>query len=293
MEELEAKEAAASEALAKAEARASAATAEAEAMARGSESLKAALERLTAELEFATARASASESQAESIRKKAEEDAAAAASASAELSKVEKELAKAQSQSAFLTTMTLHEDKPFEKREDQATKAAPVPGPPHASAHTSDTSDVSTHDTAPEGSKTSATEDSASPEAVAPESDSSRKLNTQLQTELAETTLKFGDAIEKLREQEQKYADLSSKFELERQLRTGNEAIRNAEYLKHVVLKYMVSTDRNEQAALLPVISEMLKFTKVEDTQVQELLSRGALRRLGGGIKGFILGPGT
>ena len=293
MKELEAKEAMASEALANAESRATAATAEAEAASRDSELLKAALERLMAELEEASARASTSESLAESFRKKAEEDAAAAASASAELSRVEKELAKAQSQSTFLTSMTLHEDKPFDKKDEQTMKATPVPGPARSNFHTSDTGEISTSDMAPEDSKMSAAEDSASSEAVVPESDGSRKLNTQLQTELAETTLKFGDAIEKLREQEHKYADLSSKFELERQLRTGDEAIRNAEYLKHVVLKYMVSTDRNEQAALLPVISEMLKFTKVEGTQVQEQLSRGALRRLGGGIKGFILGPGT
>jgi hypothetical protein len=289
VEDLEAKVAHAAKALAAAETRAHAAVAEAEAASGDSDSLKAALVRVSADLEATTARASATESQARSLKKKAEEGAAAAAAASAEVSKLERELTKAQSQGAFLTTMTLQEEKRFEQ-DGHTTRAALATDSTRQNVPASETSEeelVMVDTTA------AAAEENTSSETAAPETEGSRKLNMQLQTELAESTLKYGDAIEKLREQEQKYVDLASKFELERQLRTGNEAIRNAEYLKHVVLKYMVSTDRAEQAALLPVISEMLQFTKDEGGQVQDQLSRGALRRLGGGIKGFILGPGT
>jgi hypothetical protein len=59
-----------------------------------------------------------------------------------------------------------------------------------------------------------------------------------------------------------------------------------------VVLKWMLSPDRSEQAALLPVISEMLQFSDGEGSQVQELLDRGALRRVAGGFKNLLLGPG-
>jgi len=65
------------------------------------------------------------------------------------------------------------------------------------------------------------------------------------------------------------------------------------EYLKHVILKWMLSGDRNEQAALLPVVAEMLQFSDSEGAKVQEILSKGPLRRVAGGIKGFLLGPGT
>jgi len=96
-----------------------------------------------------------------------------------------------------------------------------------------------------------------------------------------------------LRLQQGSVEQLKSDIARERQLRTGAEAIRNAEYLKHVVLKWMLSPDRNEQAALLPVIAEMLQFSDMEGLQVGELLGRGAFRRVAGGFKNLLLGPGT
>jgi hypothetical protein len=66
-----------------------------------------------------------------------------------------------------------------------------------------------------------------------------------------------------------------------------------SEYLKHVVLKWMLSVDRNEQVALLPVIVEMLQFSESEALRVQDILGRGALSRVAGGFKNLLLGPGT
>jgi hypothetical protein len=65
------------------------------------------------------------------------------------------------------------------------------------------------------------------------------------------------------------------------------------EYLKHVILKFMLSNDRNEQLTLLPVISEMLQFSKKEEEEVTNFISRGALRRVAGGFKNLLLGPGS
>ena len=94
----------------------------------------------------------------------------------------------------------------------------------------------------------------------------------------------------KIQEHEERQSELAANLERERSLRTGSEAIRNAEYLKHVVLKWMVSVDRQEQERLLPVISEMLQLSEGEKSQVHDLLSRGPLRRVAGGFKNLILG---
>jgi hypothetical protein len=55
----------------------------------------------------------------------------------------------------------------------------------------------------------------------------------------------------------------------------------------------MLSNDRNEQLTLLPVISEMLQFSKKEEEEVTNFISRGALRRVAGGFKNLLLGPGS
>ena len=80
---------------------------------------------------------------------------------------------------------------------------------------------------------------------------------------------------------------LSRDLERERNLKTGDQALRNTEYLKHALLRWMCTTDRQQQQQLLPVIAEMLQFSSREVDTVRDSLGRGFLRRFwGGGSRG-------
>jgi hypothetical protein len=76
---------------------------------------------------------------------------------------------------------------------------------------------------------------------------------------------------------------LSRDLERERRLKTGDKALRNTEYLKHALLKWMLTNDRQQQQQLLPVIAEMLQFSTTEANSVRDALGRGFLRRVWGG----------
>ena len=89
---------------------------------------------------------------------------------------------------------------------------------------------------------------------------------------------------------QEKCTELTDAVSRERELRSGDpeQAIRNAEYLKNVVFKYMCSMDRNEQTTLLPAVAQMLKFSAAEKAEIEARLARGPLRRVGGAVGGFL-----
>ena len=87
---------------------------------------------------------------------------------------------------------------------------------------------------------------------------------------------------EQLNAREEQIEQLSRDLERERKLKTGDKALRNTEYLKHALLKWMVSNDKQQQQQLLPVIAEMLQFSSAEVDSVKDTLGRGFLRRVWG-----------
>ena len=87
---------------------------------------------------------------------------------------------------------------------------------------------------------------------------------------------------EQLNAREEQIEHLSRDLERERKLKTGDKALRNTEYLKHALLKWMVSNDKQQQQQLLPVIAEMLQFSSAEVDSVRDVLGRGFLRRVWG-----------
>lgn len=119
-----------------------------------------------------------------------------------------------------------------------------------------------------------------------------RRLIVALQSELAETTLSLGEAQEEAAALRLVNDNLLKTVERERELCSADpdQRIRNAEYLKNVVYKWIVSVDRTERQRLLPAMVQMLHLSSEEQQAIVEHLDRGPLRRVAGGVTNLLWG---
>jgi len=230
-----------------------AALVEASAAFKDSSMVKEALVRVTSELEAVTARASSADAQVRNLKKLVEEEKASALASAAEVNRLERELSKAQKQGSFLSAaMAVPGDERVtaastdrvggERASGGAEGARPVPRP------STSADGLSKSVTPPHGSD--AEQAPSLPEGHM--ETGNLTAVSKLQTELAEATLKLGDAREKvpfslpifieappmltfacycccqLRAQVEVSGVLQASLDRERQLITGKEALRNA-----------------------------------------------------------------
>jgi hypothetical protein len=204
---LEARAASAESEAVKARGESEAATREAVAASQSSEAVKVALDRVSRDVEVATARASAAETLARTLRTQADEDAALASASASEVRKLQSELAKAKRLQGSMSLLDLGTNKRDESEggggaddSSQQDHTVVVDSSPLDTFRPKKTD--SPLSSSPSGAKEQVTKTHPSQpseqEGFVTADASQRRVIVGLQTELADATLKLGDAAEKV-----------------------------------------------------------------------------------------------